>query len=154
MPDPDDAIGAPSPPPLWLCPAILRRLEAVRDSALAHGRDALSTVEDVRTVAIVLLPALPQTMVDEAVAAVMPDPLGREPGRGRTPAQSTGCLKPADPAEVREALTYALCFASDGKRRRSGWDFAAPLAAAHLVQHLTFSGFVVMRRPAARPHGQ
>ena len=146
--------GSPNPPPLWLGPGILRRLEAVRDSALAPGRDALSTVEDVRTVAIVLLPALPQTMVDEAVAAVMPDPLGLSAGRGGALAPSTAPLKPVDLAEVREALAYALRFASDGKPRRTGWDFAALLAAAQLVQHLTLSGFVLLRRPPAKPHGQ
>jgi len=70
------------------------------------------------------------------------------------PAPATDRLKPADPAEVREALAYALRFASDGKPRRSGWEFAAPLAAAQLVQHLTLSGFVLLRRPPAKPHGQ
>jgi len=144
--------GSPNPPPLWLCPGILRRLEAVRDSALAHSRDALGTVEDVRTATIALLPALPQSMVDEAVAAVMPDPLGRSAARCGALAPSTAPLKPVDLAEVREALTYALRFASNGKPRRSGWEFAAPLAAAQLVQHLTLSGFVLMRRPPNKQH--
>jgi hypothetical protein len=102
----------------------------VRDSALAHGRDALSTVEDVRTVASVLLPALPQTMMDEAVAAVVPDPFGRNAIRGQASSHAAAGLKPADLADVREALTYALWFASDGKPRRGEWEFAAPLAAA------------------------
>jgi hypothetical protein len=54
--------------------------------------------------------------------------------------------------EVAQVLTYALRFGSDGKPRRTGWDFAAPLAAARLVRHLTLSGFIVMRRPPQRPH--
>jgi hypothetical protein len=53
---------------------MLGSLEAVRDGALAWGRDVPSVAAEVRAAATALLPALPQTMVDEALAAVPPGP--------------------------------------------------------------------------------
>jgi hypothetical protein len=47
-------------------------------------------------------------MVDEAVAAVLPDPEGREAARGRDRARTDEPLTPAGAEEVAQALAYAL----------------------------------------------
>ena len=57
-----------------------------------------------------------------------------------------------EPEEVAEALSYALRYDERGKLRRSGWDFAASLAAEQLTEHLRRSGFVIMKAPPSRPH--
>ena len=98
--------------------------------------------------------ALSVDLRERVVAAVMPDPFGRQAAHGRAPAPVDGQLRHVDATEVRETLAYALRFTADGKRRRAGWEFAAPLAAAQLVSHLALSGFVMMRRHQAKPHGQ
>jgi hypothetical protein len=63
-------------------------------------------------------------------------------------------LTPASAEDVAEALAYALRHDERGKPRRTsaGWDFAAGIAAEHLVQHLTRAGFVVMRRRVRPAH--
>ncbi len=63
-------------------------------------------------------------------------------------------LAPASAEEVAEALAYALRHDERGKPRRTsaGWDFAAGIAAEHLVQHLTRAGFVVMKRRPRPAH--
>jgi len=154
MSDRDREATTPAAPPPWLCPGVLHRLEEVRNRAFACGRDALGAEEEVRAAAVALLPTLPQTRVDEAVVAVLPDPEGREAAHGRSqaPRAAEARLAPAATEEVVQALSHALRFGLDGKPRRSGWDFAAQLAAAQLVRHLTRAGFVVMRRPPQRPH--
>jgi hypothetical protein len=74
----------------------------------------------------------------------MPDELLPDP--------DPGDLAAATPEEIAEALSYALRFDERGKPRRSGWDFAAGLAAERLTEHLRRSGFVIMRARSARPH--
>lgn len=61
-----------------------RRLEEVRNRAFVRGRDAYGAAEAVHAAAVALRPTLPQTLVDEAVAAVLPGPEGREAARGRS----------------------------------------------------------------------
>jgi hypothetical protein len=65
-----------------------------------------------------------------------------------------GSLAPASAEEVAEALAYALRHDERGKPRRTsaGWDFAAGIAAEHLVQHLARAGFVVMKRRPRPAH--
>ena len=60
-------------------------------------------------------------------------------------------LRPADPADVADALAYALGY--DGKRRVHHADDAmARITAERLIQHLERAGFVLMRlEPAAAP---
>jgi hypothetical protein len=60
-------------------------------------------------------------------------------------------LRPADSAEVADALAYALRY--DGNRRVHHADgVMARIAAEYLIRHLTRSGFVVMRAtPGAAP---
>jgi len=48
--------------------------------------------------------------------------------------------------------SYALRFDERGKPRRSGWNFAAGLAAERLADHLRRSGFIIMRARPTRPH--
>ena len=58
-------------------------------------------------------------------------------------------LRPADPAEVADALAYALRY--DGKRRVYHADDAmARITAERLIRHLEQAGFVLMRA-ARRP---
>jgi hypothetical protein len=61
-------------------------------------------------------------------------------------------LRPADPADVAEALVYALLY--DGKRRVHHADDAMMtcIIAERLARHLERSSFVLMRlEPAAAP---
>ena len=60
-------------------------------------------------------------------------------------------LRPADPAEVADALAYALRY--DGKRHVHHADDAmARITAERLIRHLERAGFVLMRsEPAAAP---
>ena len=53
-------------------------------------------------------------------------------------------LRPADPADVANALAYALRY--DGRRRVHHADgVMARITAEYLIQHLVRSGFVLMR---------
>jgi hypothetical protein len=60
-------------------------------------------------------------------------------------------LRPADPAEVADALAYALRY--DGKWRVYHADDAmARITAERLIRHLEQAGFVLMRKaPGAAP---
>ena len=60
-------------------------------------------------------------------------------------------LRPADPADVADALAYALRY--DGRRRVHHADDAmARITAERLIRHLVRAGFVLMRsEPAAAP---
>ena len=64
---------------------------------------------------------------------------------------SASPLRPADSADVADALAYALLY--DGKHRVHHADDAmARITAERLVQHLERIGFVLMRsEPAAAP---
>jgi hypothetical protein len=148
----DDPPAAPPPrPPAWLDDGALRAMEMLRESALTWGRDAMAAAEAVRALAVALHPGLPAPMIEEAVAAVMPDPLSA-PAR-REPGAAGAELAPAAPEEVAMALAYALRFSEAGKPRRTGHEFLAPLAAAQLVAHLERCRFVVMRLAPDYRHG-
>ena len=59
-------------------------------------------------------------------------------------------LLPTDPADVAHTLRHALLF--DGRKRFDGSrDAMAKITAAHLLEALRLSGFVVMKRPATPP---
>jgi hypothetical protein len=60
-------------------------------------------------------------------------------------------LRPAEPAELEQALAHALQY--DGRKvfRTSG-EMMAKITAAHLVAQLRRAGFVVMKKPPAVPH--
>jgi hypothetical protein len=60
-------------------------------------------------------------------------------------------LSPASPAELEQALAYALRF--DGRRafKLSG-ESMAQITAAHLAECLRRSGFVIMKAPPAAAH--
>ena len=60
-------------------------------------------------------------------------------------------LRPADPADVADALAYALRY--DGKRRVYHADDAmARITAERLIRHLERAGFVLMRsEPSPAP---
>src|SRR3954451_24331285 len=62
-------------------------------------------------------------------------------------------LRPADPADVADALAYALRY--DGNRRVHHADeVMARITAEHLIRHLAQAGFVLMRTepPRRRRH--
>jgi hypothetical protein len=57
-------------------------------------------------------------------------------------------LRPAEPAELEQALAHALQF--DGKKTfRVSGELMARITAAHLVEQLRRGGFVVMKLPAS-----
>ncbi len=61
-------------------------------------------------------------------------------------------LRPATAEEIAETLSFALRY--DGRRRvRTADDAMARITAERLVEHLERSGFVLMKRPPARPPG-
>jgi len=56
-------------------------------------------------------------------------------------------LKPADPADIADALAFALRY--QGRNRVHNADeIMAEIVAKRLVEHLDRAGFVVMKRPA------
>ncbi len=60
-------------------------------------------------------------------------------------------LTPADPADLEHTLAHALQF--DGRKRfKVSGEMMAKITAAHLVECLKQSGYVVMKRPPVRPH--
>jgi hypothetical protein len=60
-------------------------------------------------------------------------------------------LRPADAAELEQALAHALQF--DGRKAfRASGEMMAKITAAHLVEQLGRAGFVVMKKPAAPAH--
>jgi hypothetical protein len=61
-------------------------------------------------------------------------------------------LTAATAEEIAAVLSYALRYDECGKPRRSGWDFAAGMAAECLTEHLRRSGYIVMRARLGRPH--
>ena len=61
-------------------------------------------------------------------------------------------LTPADPAELRAALSHALRYDRSGRRTQDRAGIMADAAAEHLVEALRLSGFVVMRGPPAPKH--
>ncbi len=64
----------------------------------------------------------------------------------------TADLAPASAREIAKSLAYALRFDARGDPVPGGWEFAANLAAEHLVEHLQRSGFVVLKARAAPTH--
>jgi hypothetical protein len=61
-------------------------------------------------------------------------------------------LRPATPDEIADALSFALRY-QGRKRVHHADDMMAQITAERLIQHLTASGFVVMKgqRPTCRP---
>jgi hypothetical protein len=61
-------------------------------------------------------------------------------------------LRPADAAELEQALAHALQF--DGRKAfRASGEMMAKITAAHLVEQLGRAAFVVMKKPPAPRHG-
>jgi hypothetical protein len=60
-------------------------------------------------------------------------------------------LPDADPADLTQALAFALCF-SGRKRIHSANELMARITAERLVEHLELSGFVVKKKVAGRDH--
>jgi len=60
-------------------------------------------------------------------------------------------LRPAETAELEQALVHALQF--DGRKQfRVSGEMMARITAAHLVEQLGRAGFVVMKRPPSPAH--
>lgn len=60
-------------------------------------------------------------------------------------------LTPAIVDDIEDAIAFALRF--DGRNRaHTGDEFMARLTAQRLVAHLERCGFVVMKKPQAKPH--
>jgi hypothetical protein len=68
------------------------------------------------------------------------------------PPPDPASLRPADRADLEQALAHALLF--DGRKAfRVSREMMAKITAAHLVEQLGRAGFVVMKKPAAPLHG-
>lgn len=150
MLDADDSPETAAEHPTWLDGRALQALIQTRERCFAWGRDALAARDAVQEAALARWPSLPFTMIAEVVAAVVPDAegLSRAPrGRALDPMDA---LVPAERQEVAEVLSYALRFNAEGRPRRTGHEFLAPLAAAQLVEHLRRANLVVMRRKPMR----
>lgn len=61
-------------------------------------------------------------------------------------------LTPASPADLAEAIGYALRFSETGKPLGVRMRDDPAIMAQRMVRHLERCGFVVMRRPAIRAH--
>jgi len=61
------------------------------------------------------------------------------------------CLRPAEPAELEQALAHALQFDRRKQFRRAD-NMMAAIAAAHVAQCLERDGYVVMKKPPAVTH--
>ncbi len=59
--------------------------------------------------------------------------------------------RPATRDEIRDTLDYALRFSRTGKAHRHASEMMARIAADVLVDHLELAGYVVMKKPTARP---
>jgi hypothetical protein len=60
-------------------------------------------------------------------------------------------LLPANPDDLAQAIAHALQF--DGRKQfKVSGELMAKITAAHLVECLRRSGFVVLKRPAAPLH--
>ena len=60
-------------------------------------------------------------------------------------------LRPATADEIRQTLAYGLRFDTTGKAHGKAGELMAPIVAETLVKHLEMSGFVIMKKPPARP---
>jgi hypothetical protein len=55
-------------------------------------------------------------------------------------------LRPADPSDIADSLSFALLFS--GKKRAHDSDrLTASIAAKHIVRHLERCGYVLMKKP-------
>jgi hypothetical protein len=61
-------------------------------------------------------------------------------------------LTPATDAELVAALAHGLRFDERGKAHRQAAELTARIAAETLARYLGQAGFVVMKRPPAKPH--
>ena len=61
-------------------------------------------------------------------------------------------LTPAEPADLQEAIHYALRFNERGKPLGVRVRGDAAYMAKRLVEHLERAGFAVMKRPPIKPH--
>jgi hypothetical protein len=60
-------------------------------------------------------------------------------------------LRPATPEEIEQTLAHALRF--DGRKHfQASGEMMAKITAAHLVERMRISGFVVMKKPPAAMH--
>jgi hypothetical protein len=59
-------------------------------------------------------------------------------------------LRPATREEIEYTLSYGLRFGTTGKAHRLASEATARIAAQVLINHLEQSGFVLMKKPAAR----
>jgi hypothetical protein len=66
-------------------------------------------------------------------------------------AEAPDKLTPATPEELIRSLVHGLQF--DGRKHyRASGELMARITAAHLVEQLEISGYVVMKRPASAGH--
>ena len=67
-------------------------------------------------------------------------------------ANGESALAPASPADLAEAIGYALRFSETGKSLGVRMRDDPAMMAQRIVRHLERCGFVVMRKPPITPH--
>jgi hypothetical protein len=131
----------------------VRRMRAIISTAIATQSCPVGeAAAEARGLAQGLHPALPTPVIEAAVVAILKELGAYQPPP--EPVEVNGYpLRPATPEEIADTLAYAMCFNENGKARRTGVEYASKLAADQLVRQLLLSGFVLMRKPPAAPHG-
>jgi hypothetical protein len=117
-------------------PEVLRRMQEVLVTAMATRSATLAeAAAEARGLGQGLQPALPASVVNEAVTSLLVDLGTYEPPPAPVAAEGHRLL-PVDPAEVTDTLACAMRFDERGKARRFGVEDAARLAAETLIRQL------------------
>jgi len=131
-------------------PEVLRRMRQLIVIAIAQRSKAwMEAAAEARGLCRGMQPALPETVIDEAVERVLRE-LDLLLPRPETVSVGERRLISVETFEVADSLAYAMRFDERGKARRTGVEYVAKLAAEQLVRQLTASGFVIMRQMVDR----
>jgi hypothetical protein len=132
---------------------VLHRMPQTIEIAIAtRSMPVAEAAAEARGLGRGMCPALPVSVIDEAVTAILRDLRAYEPPV--EPVEINGRqVVPVALEDLVDQLAYIMCFDERGKARRTGYEYASKLAADHLVRQLLARGFIVMGKPRAAPHG-
>jgi hypothetical protein len=134
-------------------PDTLRRMrDLIRNAIAARSMPVAEAAAEARGLAHGIQPRAPRGAVLDAVAGILRDLGAYEPPPAAPLLLTNEPLRPASREEVADALAFAMRFNEHGKARRTGWEYAAQLAADQLVSGLERAGFVLMRGPGTPRH--
>jgi hypothetical protein len=128
-----------------------RRLEVIIGAIHTRRYSLAEAAAEARGLGRGLQPPLPASVTAGAVADILKS-LGAYQPRPEVVELDGQTLRPVSPEDVADALAYAMRFNDQGKARRTGWEYAAQMAADHLVRQLQASGIIFMRRPTPPRH--